>query len=695
MTNENIQTTLFSGIQKKSALLVAACVAVAVFALAWLICSLQYETRKNAVLQSHQESMQSWVNGTVNAVDLWVENLEAQAKRVSGSGTYRLFGTELSQMDDRTTTLINEMDTGIEVPDSAFSLAEEVPHIRNTLLEFMNFSGLLDARIVSPQGQTLLSALSRPTPITPEQRQAVAKAVETARMAFAPVRASKSGLVVDAADPLLAVMSADGSEKPVAAVLITTPVTGQIAQFLARDLRQSFLRPHILQNHNGLWEEVQVHSPVPVPLDADIAKSLSLKEDGSLPFGLRPGLDGRTEVYSLGSKVSEMDWWVILEVPADVVHGELKTLGWMIFGIGALISLGVVLGLALLWWVLVGHQQRIIAQRFENLYTLINRQKTLLDSVNVSLNVGLFMADINGNIEIGNRAFAGIARVDEDKLNESTLSSLFDGRVSGQLLDHIREVAVGDDSATFELGLPQADGEHLYRVTMFPFEDTTDHGAKGAVAIMQDITEFRRNSEKCRLQQMHTLDAFVRAIEGVDPYLTGHSRKMSVLGDLIAKRMSLGEQDRSTITMAANLSQVGKLFVPRDLLTKTGKLTPEEQAEMTKVPEHAYRVLKDIDFELPVPDAIYEMYERMDGTGYPKRLKGNEISVHARILAVVNAFCAMVSPRSYRSGMPVDEAIASLRNNKASFDTQIVDILDEVLRTTAGAQALLQATDKE
>ena len=119
--------------------------------------------------------------------------------------------------------------------------------------------------------------------------------------------------------------------------------------------------------------------------------------------------------------------------------------------------------------------------------------------------------------------------------------------------------------------------------------------------------------------------------------------------------------------MAAELSQVGKLFVPRELLTKTGKLSEEEQAEMARVPEHAYRVLRDIDFELPVPAAVHEMYERMDGTGYPRHLVGEAISVHARVLAVVNAFCAMVGPRSYRAGMSDDEALRILRGDP-SFD---------------------------
>lgn len=686
--NQDIGTTWYSGISKKFALLVAVCVALGVFALAWLVCSVEYQNRKTEVLAAQEEILSAWVSGTVDAVTVWTDSLHRQAQRVSGSDLYRLFASELAQLDERTAALVNESDSGVELPDSAAALAEEVPLIRNLLLDFMTYSGLLDARIVSPTGQTVLSALARPTPVTEGQRAAVAAAVRDGVMTFAPVRSAASGLVLDVADPMAAVMAGEGgTEKPVAALLLTTPVTGQLAQFLARDLRQGDLKPHLLQRRGEGWEDLRVQAAVPAVLDAGQSASLAPSADGSLPFALRPALDGEGDVYSLGARVPGMDWWVVLEVPAAAVNSALRYQAGLIYGIGGLIGLGVVLGLALLWWVLVGRQQRFVAERFRHLYQLIERQKRLLDSVNVSLDVGLFMADVTGQIQVGNRAFAEIAHTQEEGLAGSNLAALFDGQAAGRLIDGIRQVADGNESSTFELTLSRSDGEHLYRVTLFPFVDGTEDGAKGAVAILQDITEFRRNSEKRRLQQKHTMDAFVRAIEGVDPYLSGHSRKMAALGGLVAGHMGLDEKDRNTIVMAAELSQVGKLFVPRELLAKTGKLTEEEQAEMARVPEHAYRVLRDIDFDLPVPAAIHEMYERMDGTGYPQHLQGSAISVHARVLAVVNAFCAMVSPRSYRAGMEPDEALRILRADPA-VDPAVVEQLAAVLDTPEGEEVV-------
>lgn len=127
---------------------------------------------------------------------------------------------------------------------------------------------------------------------------------------------------------------------------------------------------------------------------------------------------------------SECPAWtggLLLEVSAGAVDSVLRHQAGLIYGVGALISLGFVLGLALLWWVLVGRQQRIVAERFRNLYQLIERQKRLLDSVNVSLDVGLFMADVTGQLQVGNRAFAEIVGREESELTGSNLASLLDG----------------------------------------------------------------------------------------------------------------------------------------------------------------------------------------------------------------------------------------------------------------------------
>jgi len=162
---------------------------------------------------------------------------------------------------------------------------------------------------------------------------------------------------------------------------------------------------------------------------------------------------------------------------------------------------------------------------------------------------------------------------------------------------------------------------------------------------------------------------------------------MAALGELLAQRMELSEDSRNTVVMGAQLSQIGRLFIPRDLLTKSGRLTPEELAEVRKAPEHAAGLLENIDFDLPIARALHEMYENPDGSGYPCGLKGDAILPEARVLAVLNAFCAMVSARSYREGKSVGDALDELRN-PARFDQAVVEQLAAVLETAEGLKAM-------
>ena len=196
------------------------------------------------------------------------------------------------------------------------------------------------------------------------------------------------------------------------------------------------------------------------------------------------------------------------------------------------------------------------------------------------------------------------------------------------------------------------------------------------VAIFKDITRFRRQAQKAQERQQHLMEALVRAVEYVDPNLVGHTRKMRHVAELLARHMELDDTAVLTLRMASQLSQIGKIFVPHHLLRKSGKLTPEEQQAVLQSSEYAFRVLYGINFGLPVPEALHDMNEKFDGSG-PRALKGDQINPHARLLAVVNAFCSMVSDRAYRQGMPIEQALDILSSSPA-FDPAMVLALREI-----------------
>jgi HD-GYP domain-containing protein (c-di-GMP phosphodiesterase class II) len=210
----------------------------------------------------------------------------------------------------------------------------------------------------------------------------------------------------------------------------------------------------------------------------------------------------------------------------------------------------------------------------------------------------------------------------------------------------------------------------------------------GIVSVIRDVTESVELQKRQEQATAKTVEALVRAIELTDPYLAGHSRLMGRLGVEVAKGMNASDLDVSTVEAAANLSQVGKLFVDRNLLFKAEALTAEEKGEMAQHVEHAAKVLKDIDFGLPIFDAVYQMNETLDGQGYPKGLKGDEIVLPARVLAVVNSFCAMVEPRAYRGARSIDESLAIITSGDDTYDKQVVAVLKEVVKSSIGEKIL-------
>ena len=675
----------YSGFSRKSVMLAALGLALVSGALAILFCLSRMEARQYEVRRAYEQRVSAWLNDAVQTMEAWDKEMSALRLRISGAETYRLFAGDLFGLDKRVTGSINSGAPGIELSGNIAVLSEEVPVIRRILLEFMNYNGLLDARIVNREGQTILSALSTPTSLSPEQSRAALRAIETGETVYLPVRGCPNGLAMDVFEPMT---DMDNPERHVAAFMSTIPVLGRISQFMAMPKQNDLAMAHMLQKRGGSWERMQM--PEPAPLDKSLSQALS-SAGGRLPFAQRESVaEGGGQVYSMSAFLPGPGWCIVQETPVAVMDHMLFRAAMPAVVVSVLGWLSFMLLCGLLWWIGFGRQQRAVTAELQRLHQLVSRQKELLDSVNISLDIGLFMADVKGHIHVCNPAFAAIVGKPEQEVSEQAIFSCLPVNVASELLDRIRQVAINNVNDGCEIYLEQGGEQRLFRVTIFPFLDAGETSVRdslrGAVVTMRDITEFRRRSERVRQQQRALIEAFTRAEESVDPYLAGHSHRMAALGDLVAASMGMDEDGRNTVAMGALLSQIGKLFIPRELLTKKGRLTQEELAQVHKAPDHAYKLMENIEFDLPIARALHEMYENMDGSGYPRGLHGGDILLEARVLAVLNAFCAMVSTRSYREGMSAKKALEELSRD-VRFDQDVVAHLEKVLDTPEGLHA--------
>lgn len=179
-----------------------------------------------------------------------------------------------------------------------------------------------------------------------------------------------------------------------------------------------------------------------------------------------------------------------------------------------------------------------------------------------------------------------------------------------------------------------------------------------------------------------TVDGIIEAmslvVEMRDPHTAGHQKRVAQLGGAIVREMHnlrtrTPDIDKRVRT-AALLHDLGKMSIPTEVLTKPGQLTEDEFAAIKNHPRAGYDVLKKIEFPWPVADVVLQHHERLDGSGYPSGLKGDQICIEARIIAVADVVEAMVHPRSYRPALTEDAALREVaKGKKVLYDLEVVE----------------------
>ena len=208
-----------------------------------------------------------------------------------------------------------------------------------------------------------------------------------------------------------------------------------------------------------------------------------------------------------------------------------------------------------------------------------------------------------------------------------------------------------------------------------------------AVLVVKDVSEQRRQEEETERLNRILADSFSGITEALsdlaesqDPYTAGHSRQVSELALKIARKLELPEQDIKGLRVCALLHDIGKVVVPLGILNKPGKLSPNEWGIIEGHSNNAYEYLKHIPFPWPVAEVVRQHHERLNGKGYPQKLKGDEIHLWARILAAADVVDAMISHRPYRPGLPLEVVIAELKKGRGDiFDPVVVDACVELI----------------
>ena len=247
--------------------------------------------------------------------------------------------------------------------------------------------------------------------------------------------------------------------------------------------------------------------------------------------------------------------------------------------------------------------------------------------------------------------------------------------------DNLRGRLAGEArSARYHFDAVRRDGVH---VTLGTHGTAGSYGGRRVViATVQDVTELLRAEEDIR-GYVHKLEHAMRGtlaviskmVELRDPYTRGHERRVAEIGAALGAALGFAAERVEGLRVAGSVHDVGKIAVPAEILSKPSRLTPAEYALVKEHAQLGFEVLKDVEFPWPVAEVARQHHERMDGSGYPRGLKGEAILLEARILAVADVVEAMSSHRPYRPGLGLEAALAEIEQGRGrTYDAEVAHV---------------------
>ena len=316
---------------------------------------------------------------------------------------------------------------------------------------------------------------------------------------------------------------------------------------------------------------------------------------------------------------------------------------------------------------------------FENILVEFNKENYVP--------VSIIMADINGlkliNDSFGHTAGDSLLKKSSDIFLSECPKNAVACRLGG---DEFVIMLPNTDNAEAEL-LIQRIRMEAAKEKIGPIEISISFGCQTKQNQDQDINKVLANAENDMYQhklyeslstRSQTIDVIMNALFEKSKRESSHSKRVSALCATIATEMQLGKDTVNQIKMAGLIHDIGKIGISETILNKPGPLNENEWEEMKKHPEASWRILNSVKEFTELADFVLEHHEKWDGSGYPRGLQGEKISLQARIIALADAYDAMTSKRSYRKGLTKEEAITEIKNNAGTqFDPALCRIFVE------------------
>jgi PAS domain S-box-containing protein len=312
------------------------------------------------------------------------------------------------------------------------------------------------------------------------------------------------------------------------------------------------------------------------------------------------------------------------------------------------------------------------------------KYRTILEDMNDMY----YELDLKGNMTFFNKALLSLTARSPEELQGMNFRDYMSSEGSEDALKIFGEIYKTGKPRLFVNEIVTKTGEVKYfesQAGLLLDENKQPIGFRG---IARDITDRKKAQDErdqvlARLRK--TLGTMIQAmsvaVEARDPYTSGHQRRVAALARSIAAEMNLSRDQIEGIRMAASIHDMGKISIPAEILSMPRKLSKLEFDLVKTHSQAGHDIIKDIDFPWPIANIILQHHERIDGSGYPHGLRGDNILLEARILAVADVVEAMASYRPYRPALGLDTALEEItRNKNILYDGEVVEACLKIFR---------------
>jgi len=296
--------------------------------------------------------------------------------------------------------------------------------------------------------------------------------------------------------------------------------------------------------------------------------------------------------------------------------------------------------------------------------------------------VGIYQTNLAGDVHFINRAGAAFLGYDDpEAIRAVNAGKMYaDPQDRDRFLARLR--AENGAIANFETTFRTRTGEEMPVLMNAVCNGELISGMFMNITVRKQMeASLRESCQRLRRTLEESALALATAMEMRDPYTAGHQARVARISCAIAKELGFSEDRLEGIRVAGILHDIGKIRVPAEILNRPGRLSPLEFNMVKGHVKTGYDILKGIEFPWPVAEVVYQHHERLDGSGYPRGLRGGEILPEAKILAAADVIEAMSSFRPYRPEVGVEAALAEIRaGRKRLFDPEVVDACDRIHR---------------